>query len=130
MFIHYLNSEQQSALYYFSKQLVVADGHVDERETILLDTIVNQCDENVDLNKSFNIYELSALFSDNPPKIAFLIELIGVGYADQVFEQSEDSLIKQVAVEIGVEPKKIEELKNWVQRQMALVLESKLLLGV
>ncbi|TOL80705.1 DNA repair protein, partial [Vibrio parahaemolyticus] len=42
MFIQHLNDEQQAALYYFSKELIAADGYVDERETLLLEGITAQ----------------------------------------------------------------------------------------
>ncbi|TOA84346.1 DNA repair protein, partial [Vibrio parahaemolyticus] len=53
-----------------------------------------------------------------------LIELVGVAYADQVIEESEDNFIKSVAESLNVDLSIIEELKDWVQRQMALVLEA------
>ncbi|EHR1106430.1 TerB family tellurite resistance protein [Vibrio parahaemolyticus] len=130
MFIQNLNLEQQSALYHFSKKLIVADDHVDERETLLLETIAAQCSDNVDFDKIFTLDELSTLFSNNTQKIAFLIELLGVGYADQVLEESEDNFIKHIAETIGVELHSLDELKSWVQRQMALVVEAQKLLGV
>lgn len=129
MFIQNLNLEQQSALYHFSKKLITADDHVDERETLLLETIVAQCSDNVDFNKTFTLVELSTLFSNNSQKVAFLIELIGVGYADQVLEESEDNFIKHIAETINVESQRLDELKSWVQRQMALVVEAQKLLG-
>ncbi len=130
MFIQHLNREQQSALYHFSKQLIAADGHIDERETLLLETIVAQCSENVDLDRTFDLVALSALFSEYSDKMAFLIELVGVGYADQTLEESENNFLKHIAETIGVELPRLEELKDWVQRQMALVAEAQKLLEV
>ncbi|EHD0101816.1 TerB family tellurite resistance protein [Vibrio vulnificus] len=124
MFIQHLNLEQQSALYHFSKRLIATDGHIDERETLLLETIAAQCCSNVDLDKTFDLAELSPLFSENSEKMSFLIELIGVGYADQTLEESENNFIKHIAETIGVELSRLEELKDWVQRQIALVTEA------
>tara|TARA_Y100000296_G_scaffold86795_1_gene127883 strand:- start:2321 stop:2713 length:393 start_codon:yes stop_codon:yes gene_type:complete len=124
MFIQNLNLDQQSALYHFSKQLIATDGHIDERETLLLETIVAQCGKNVDLEKTFEKTELSMLFLENSEKMSFLIELIGVGYADQKLEESENNFIKHIAETIGVEMSRLEELKDWVQRQIALVTEA------
>ena len=56
--------------------------------------------------------------------MAFLIELVGVAYADQVIEENEDNLIKNVAEALSVELSLIDELKDWVQRQMTLVFEA------
>ncbi|MCV5232838.1 TerB family tellurite resistance protein, partial [Escherichia coli] len=64
------------------------------------------------------------IFSEKAQKMAFLIELVGVAYADQVIEESEDNFIKSVAESLNVDLSIIEELKDWVQRQMALVLEA------
>ncbi|TOL82749.1 DNA repair protein, partial [Vibrio parahaemolyticus] len=74
--------------------------------------------------KAFDIKKLSAIFSEKAQKMAFLIELVGVAYADQVIEESEDNFIKSVAESLNVDLSIIEELKDWVQRQMALVLEA------
>jgi hypothetical protein len=130
MFIQHLNIEQQSALYCLSKKLIGADGYIDDRESLLLETIVGQCDENVDLGRVFELDELSTLFSKSSEKMAFLIELVGVGYADQTLEGSEDDFIKQVSETIGIELNLLEQVKFWVQRQMDLVVESQKLLGV
>ncbi|MCG7542105.1 MULTISPECIES: TerB family tellurite resistance protein [Pseudoalteromonas] len=130
MFIQNLNLDQQSALYHLSKQLIATDGHIDERETLLLETIVAQCEESVDFDKTFDLAELPPLFSENSEKISFLIELIGVGYADQILKESEDNFIKHIAETIGVELSRLEELKDWVKRQIALVAEAQKLLGV
>lgn len=124
MFIQHLNLEQQSALYHFSKQLIATNGHIDERETLLLETIAAQCFDNVDLDKTFDLVELSTLFSENSNKMSFLIELIGVGYADQTFDEIENNFIKHIAETIGVELSRLEELKDWVKRQMDLVAEA------
>lgn len=56
--------------------------------------------------------------------MSFLIELIGVGYADQNLEESESNFIKHIAETIGVELSRLEELEDWVQRQIALVAEA------
>lgn len=130
MFIQHLDREQQSALYHFSKQLIAADNHIDKRETLLLETFEAQFSDNVDLNRTFDLDELSALFSVHSEKMAFLIELVGVGYADRVLEESENNFINHIAETISVELSRLDELKDWVERQMALVAEAQKLLGV
>lgn len=124
MFIQHLNDEQQAALYYFSKELIASDGYVDERETLLLEGITAQCNNSANLDKTFDIKKLSEIFSEKAQKMAFLIEFVGVAYADQVIAESEDNFIKSVAESLNVDLSIIEELKDWVQRQMALVLEA------
>ncbi len=124
MFIQHLNDEQQAALYHFSKELIAADGYIDERETLLLDGIIAQCNNSADLEQKFDIKQIPEIFSEKAQKMAFLIELVGVAYADQVIEENEDNLIKNVAEALSVELSLIDELKDWVQRQMALVFEA------
>lgn len=124
MFIQYLNHDQQEALYHFSKQIVAADGHTDENETLLLKSIVAQCSDNIDLDRTLDLLELPALFSEYSQKIAFLIELVGVGYADQTLAESENDVINRIAETIGVSLPRLEELKDWVQRQLALMTEA------
>ncbi|WP_412500227.1 TerB family tellurite resistance protein [Vibrio cyclitrophicus] len=124
MFIQHLNDEQQAALYHFSKELIAADGYVDERETLLLDGIIAQCNNSADLEQKFDIKQIPEIFSEKAQKMAFLIELVGVAYADQVIEENEDNLIKNVAEALSVELSLINELKDWVQRQMTLVFEA------
>ena len=124
MFIQHLNDEQQAALYHFSKELIAADGYVDERETLLLDGIIAQCNNSADLEQKFDIKQIPEIFSEKTQKMAFLIELVGVAYADQVIEENEDNLIKNVAEALSVEQSLIDELKDWVQRQMTLVFEA------
>ena len=77
-----------------------------------------------DLEQKFDIKQIPEIFSEKAQKMAFLIELVGVAYADQVIEENEDNLIKNVAEALSVELSLIDELKDWVQRQMALVFEA------
>lgn len=124
MFIQHLNIVQQAALYHFSKKLISVDGHVDERETVLLETIALQCQKDLDKNVSFDISQLPDLFAEHPQKMAFLIELVGVGYADQTLEESEANFIAHIAETLNVDALRLVEIQSWVQRQIILVSEA------
>lgn len=124
MFVQYLNADQQAALYHFSKKLIEIDNDVDYREVNLLEVIVSQCEEFVDFNASFDLTQLRALFSDQSQKMAFLIELVGVGLADQILNADESKFLEHIAETLNVQLSQLEEIKHWVQRQMMLIAES------
>ncbi|WP_318476504.1 TerB family tellurite resistance protein [Photobacterium leiognathi] len=125
MFIQQLNVAQQAALFCFSKQLIAADNNIDDRELFVLETIKAQCDTTTDFEATVQLSSLSALFIEPSQKAAFMFELIGVAYADEQIQESEQMLISQIAEILNIATSHLEEIKNWVQRQLILVNEAK-----
>ncbi len=125
MFIKQLNVEQQAALFHFAKQLIAADKNVDDRELLVLETIRAQCDTNTDFEAMVELSSLPTLLVETAQKAAFMLELVGVAYADEKIHENEWVLINQIAEMLDITTLRLEEIKNWVHRQLTLVKEAK-----
>lgn len=125
MFIKQLNVAQQSALFHFAKQLIAADNNVDDRERLVLETIRAQCDTNTDFEAMVELSSLPTLLVETAQKAAFMLEMVGVAYADEKIHENEWVLINQIAEILDITPLRLEEIKNWVHRQLTLVKEAK-----
>jgi uncharacterized membrane protein YebE (DUF533 family) len=56
------------------------------------------------------------------------MELIGIGYADGVYDEQERATIASIAQDLCVDKHELRELESWVSRQMALISEAKSIL--
>ncbi|WP_278183373.1 TerB family tellurite resistance protein [Vibrio misgurnus] len=130
MFIQYLNSEQQAILITFTKKIIAVDGHIDEKEELMLETIRSQCDVNVNLDSNPELDELGRLFEFKHQKVAFILELIGVAYADETYQDSEKAVIGHLAEILNISPSLLIDMESWVKRQMILVKEANLLMEI
>lgn len=128
MFVHNLNSDQQSALLYLARVVAEADGNSDELQTTMVEILKAQSNADVEM-KETQISELATLFSTEREKCSLLLELLGIVLANNEYHQNERSLIAEYADVLGVSNTKLFELENWVQRQLALSQEAEALLN-
>lgn len=126
MFIQHLNNEQQATLIAFAKKIIAVDGHIDEKEELMLETIRSQCDVNVNFDSKPELDELGSLFELQHQKVAFMLELIGVAYADETYQDSEKAVIGHLAEVLNISPSLLTDMESWVKRQMILVKEANL----
>ena len=128
MFVHNVNSDQQSALLYLARVVAEADGNSDELQTTMVEILKAQSNADVEM-KETQISELATLFSTEREKCSLLLELLGIVLANNEYHQNERSLIAEYADVLGVSNTKLFELENWVQRQLALSQEAEALLN-
>ena len=128
MFVHNLNSDQQSALLYLARVVAEADGNSDELQTGMVEILKAQSNADVEM-KEIQISELATLFSTAREKCSLLLELLGIVLANNEYHHNERSLIAEYADVLGVSNTKLFELENWVQRQLALSQEAEALLN-
>lgn len=130
MFIQHLNNKQQATLIAFAKEIIAADGHIDEKEELMLEKICSQCDVNVHYDSKPELDELGGLFEFQHQKVAFMLELIGVAYADETYQESEKAVIGNLAEILNISPSLLTDMENWVRRQMILVKEANLFMEI
>lgn len=130
MFIQHLNNEQQATLIAFTKKIIAVDGHIDEKEKLMLETIRSQCDANVNFDSKPEFDKIDSLFEFKHQKVAFMLELIGVAYADETYQESEITVIRNLAETLDISPSLLTDMENWVKRQMILVKEANLFMEI
>lgn len=129
MFVNNLNPRQQECLLGLSKLLVEADGSLSEKESEILAVIESQCETSVAVVED-PLSALGEYFEDNSSKVALMLELVGIAYADSEYHEAEQALIKKIAGLLNVSFDLLSDIEKWVERQFALVQEAKELMGV
>ena len=75
------------------------------------------------------IKDLASLFDDRLTRVAFLLEVVGMGYANQDFDPAESQLARDLANALALgDDDTLEDVKSWVKRQLLLVREAKQLM--
>ena len=68
--------------------------------------------------------ELAALFDDRVSRVAFLLEVVGMGYANDEFDPAESQLASDLVGALAVGDGVLDEIKSWVTRQLSLFREA------
>jgi len=124
MFIGSLKKEQQEYFLSAAQYLMAADGKIDERETSILETLTAHCDPDVTPLEDISAVSPNALFSDRRSQVACLLELVGVALADESYDESEKAIIHDLTSTFGLSQALLEDIENWVSRQMSLMREA------
>jgi len=124
MFIGSLNHDQQAYFLAVAKKLIAADGIIDEREAQAFDVLVAQCAPGVEPAEDVTAVSVEALFDDRASRVACLLELVGIALADDAYDASERAIIQELAGTFDLSHALIEDMENWVSRQMTLVHEA------
>ena len=124
MFVQYLNERQQGALLHYAHEMMRADGSVAGEELALLDLLRDQAQPGVEA-EDVPLSDLSRLFDDRLTRVAFLLEVVGMGYANQDFDPAESHLARDLVNALALGDDILENVKSWVTRQLTLMQEAK-----
>ena len=128
MFVQYLNERQQGALLHYAHEMMRVDGSIAGEELALLDLLRDQAEPGVEA-EDVPLEDLSNLFDDRLTRVAFLLEVVGMGYTSQGFDPTESRLAHKLANALSLDDDEtLEEVKSWVERQLLLVREAKQLM--
>ncbi len=123
MFVQYLNERQQSVLLHYAYEMMRADSSADAREMNQLDVLRAQTQPGVRA-EDVAIEELPELFDDRMSRIVLMLEVIGMGYADEKFDPQESELIDKMADALTIDEDEVLNIVSWVKRQLLLVKEA------
>ena len=126
MFINNLTSVQQGRFLELAEKLIAVDGFVDEREANMLKTLSAMCNMHADYGDVGRGKDLAAVFEDRKSQVSLLLELIGIAYADESYDEKEKNMIDDVALALDVPDVLMEDLESWVYRQMILTKEAQI----
>lgn len=127
MFVQYLNERQQGALLHYADRMARVDGSVADEELVQLDVLRQQTQPGVKA-QDVPLDELAALFDDRVSQIAFLLEVVGMGYANDEFDPAESQLANDLVNALAVGDGVLDEIKSWVTRQLSLFREARQLM--
>ena len=128
MFVHYLDERQQAALLHYAREVMVADSAIDPEESLQMEVLRGEVRPGVQ-SEAVPMEQLRDLFSDRPSKVILLIELLGMGYADEAFVAQESKMINEIAG-ILMDTDVLQIIESWVRRQLSLLKEAQELMEV
>ena len=105
-----------------------ADGRIDPAELVVMDELRNQMKPGVRA-EDIAVEALPAVFKRRLSRVSFLLELVGIAYADENFDQTEADLLHEVAKVFGFDENgTIEAIFQWVRDQLDLVKQAQKLM--
>jgi len=125
MFLHILNDRQQKAFLALARQFIEADQNLSAGEQNLLELMYAETGLPFETElPTGNLESLLQEFDSRQARSAVLLELIGVGHADDDFHPEESQFIGKAAAAFGVPDERVAQMESWVQRQLQLALEA------
>lgn len=125
MFVQNLNDRQQGVLLHYADEVMRIDKKIEAEELVAIDILRSQAEPGV-RPEDIPIEQLPGLFEDRLSRVSFLLELVGMGYADEHFDPRESALVGQVAEIFSFhEDGTIDAIHEWVRDQLALVKKAK-----
>ncbi len=126
MFLHELNKEQKEAFICLAHDVVVSDGELSPGEQVMMDQLRRE----IGLDDNFEphyipVEGIENIFDTKKSRIATIIAMIRLGYADGAFEIEEQFLLKDICKAFEVSEKDFVLIENWVRRLIALEKEAR-----
>jgi uncharacterized tellurite resistance protein B-like protein len=125
MFLHELSETQKEAFICLAHDIVVSDGELNPGEKIMMAELRRE----IGLNDAFvphyiPIEGIEEIFDTRKSRIAIVIALIRLGYADGAFEIEEQFLLKLICKSFDVSNADFIGMENWVRRLINLEKEA------
>lgn len=125
MFLNEFNQQQQQAFICLAHNVVVSDGDLSPGEVVMM----NQLKREIGLPEDFEphyiaVEEIDGIFDSQRARVAVVMNLIRLGYADGAFEIEEQFLLKDVCRIFNIDEPLFGRIENWVRRLIALEEEA------
>ena len=128
MFVQNLNERQQGVLLHYADEVMRADRKIDAAELMAMDMLRNQTEPGVKA-EDVPVEALPGLFEDRLSRVSFLLELVGMGYANEDFDPTQSELVNSIARVFSLhENGVIEAIEKWVQDELALMKQAQQLM--
>jgi len=125
MFLAHLSVEQKQAFMVLAKRLMLADDDFAKEEKDILDMMSIETGvpvpESIDGEETLKLLEL---FSDKKSRVSAMLELIGIVYADNNVDPSEDQFISDVSKAFEMQSNEIAVYTSWIKKQIDLHKEA------
>ena len=92
MFTQNLNERQQGILLHYADEVMRVDGHIHSKELVALDQLRSQMIAGMKAEE-VPIDALPDIFKLRLSRVYFLLELVGMGYANENFEPKQSDLV-------------------------------------
>lgn len=128
MFVQNLNERQQGVLLHYADEVMRVDKRIDAAELMAMDMLRNQAEPGVKA-EDVPIEALPGLFEDRLSRVSLLLELVGMGYANENFDPEQSELVNQIAKAFSFHSDgTIEAIDGWVKDELALMKKAQQLM--
>lgn len=126
MFLYELDNKQKEAFICLAHNVVVSDGELSPGEQLMM----NELKREIGLSSEFEphympIDGMGEIFNTKGVRVATIIALIRLSYADGAFEIEEQLLLKEICETFEVTEPDFTIIENWVRRLIALEKEAR-----
>ena len=104
MFVRYLNGRQRGALLHYAREMMCVDGAVAGEKEALWAFLTEQAQPNVEA-EDVPLEDLAGLFCNRLTEIAFLLDVVLMGYVNPDFNPAENELTHDLTEALGLEGK-------------------------
>ncbi len=131
MFLNQLQDEQKKAFLSLALKLIQADGVTDPREEMIFLAMRQEMGlwQETQLPQG-SVEKLSAPFADKKSQRIVILELLGLVYADERFQEQEQRLLRGLANLFEISEEDATKIESWALRQIQLTREAHELLAV
>lgn len=125
MFLNRLNPEQKKAFLAIAIKLSGADGRLDQRERIMIESMRYEMGmwSDTDLPTG-SIEQIATAFDSYNTKIVAMLEAIAIAYADEEMAGQEKNILREMARIFNFTEEKATTLEQWVLRFIDLQKEA------
>ena len=128
MFVQNLNERQQGVLLHYADEVMRTDRSIKAEELMAKDLLRNQIEPGVKA-EDVPIEQLPGVFEDRLSRVSFLLELVGMGYADEDFDPAESELVGRIAEVFSLyEDGTIRAIEGWVRNELDLMKKAQKLM--
>lgn len=125
MFLHELSDQQREAFMCLAHDIVVSDGELSPGETLLMEKLRRETGVDESFNPSYLAIDgIEKIFDTRRARVAIVIALIRLAYADGAFEIEEQFLLKDICKAFSISEPDFGQIENWVRRLIALEKEA------
>ena len=125
MFLHELNDQQKEAFICLAHDVVVSDGELSPGEHLMMEKLKREIGLSPDFEPHYiPVMGIGNIFDSRHSRVATIIALIRLGYADGAFEIEEQFLLREVCDVFEVTEQDFTLIENWVRRLIALEKEA------
>lgn len=126
MFLYDLNRNQKEAFICLAHVVAVSDGELSPGEQQMMGELKRE----IGLSSEFEphympIDGIGDIFNTRSSRVATIIALIRLGYADGEFEIEEQFLLREICATFEVTEPDFTIIENWVRRLVALEREAR-----
>lgn len=125
MFLHALDQRQREAFLCLAHDIVVSDGELDDGEQQMMDELKREVGLPDDFEAHYIPIEgIEQIFCTRKSRVAVLIALLRLSYADGAFEVEEQFLLEGVCSLFGISRQDFNIIEQWVRKLITLEQEA------